>query len=480
MALARRIRSLKLNRKNKASSTADDCQQSPRESVEVIYDGPLLDDGYDFDDDDEIDRDLPMKEVTIDLSQQDTYVNVISDSYSLRYQELQSGNSTWKTCNCGLEANDGILCLTDGLCGVISSPIAIMDVKPPDKKSLQYPIFIKVDKVDRNKSVTPPCGGGSACSILPAVSDLEVENIVQSRQVQKEQNHKHQKDELNLNDSERTRVLQGTVNSLHLHVRPIQTKKNQADKMQSQTEQDKDKLGEGNISPPENSVERIRLPIRAGKHKPHENADGIEHRAQNASLDTNKARRLQLPIRAGRVSRFQETHEPILERTAPRKSLAERRRCMIAVSKKQEPPISPNPKRYINYIPFIDVSHNMSFEYDEELETTMQNSRDEDGNEVCKDKMCRGQSPTTINTTKGSLDYTTASSHETLEETLEETFECSFDSDQSNQKYDKEAIETAGDRNTKAGWITRQLFREGRRDTVDGAQCVELVYTSVE
>ena len=464
MALARRIRSLKLNRRNKASTTADDCQQSPRESVEVIYDGPLLDDSYLDNDDVEIDEDLPTKEVTIDLSQQDTYANVTDNAYSLEYQELQNGNSPWNSpmCNCGLNANDGILCLTDGLCGVISNPMPILDIMTPtpEKKCLQYPIFIKVDKVERNKSITPPCDDNSVSSTLPAVNDLEAENLAQPQQ--EEPNNNHQKDDPN-----------------HEDAWPIQTATNQADTMQSQTEQGNENLGEGNINTYEKSLDRFRLPVRAGKHNPHMNADGMDRRAQNASLDINKARRLRLPVRAGRVSKFQEeTFEPIPNRTVPRKGFADRRRCLIAASKKQDPPISPNRKKHMNYIPFIDVSHNMSFEYDEEFEATMQNSRNRDSNEVCKDNNCRGQSPTTINTMKGSLDYTTASSHETLEETLEETFEYSFDSDQLNQHYDKEATEIADNRIIKAGWITRQLFREGKRDMVDDGQCVELVYTA--
>lgn len=86
-----------------------------------------------------------------------------------------------------------------------------------------------------------------------------------------------------------------------------------------------------------------------------------------------------------------------------------------------------------------------------------------------KVKCGRGES----NTTKGdsSLDYT--SSNETLEETFGETFD--YDTDDS--ELDNIESKEKNDRITKAGWITRQLYREGRRDRIDGAQSVELVYT---
>lgn len=225
--------------------------------------------------------------------------------------------------------------------------------------------------------------------------------------------------------------------------------------------------------------------MRAGRSrlrdKSAENLDGAKP-VQGMSIPTqtktlpraNRARITRLPVRAGRTDKAKQINalDTVKSDRNSRRSLAERRRCLIATTKK-EVPIIPQPaddKSCIDYFPLIHISHDLSFDNDEEIEATMADSITLYHAEVSKSKMCRGES----NATKGTLDYTTASSHETLEETFEETFEYSSE-EESTLVFDK--MGAADDRITKAGWITRQLYKDCRRDNVDGATNVELVYT---
>ena len=497
MAFAR-IRSLRSHRRR--NSTTPTIVASPPETKELPETSPIEIEGKIQMEDAEIEE-LPIKEIAIDLTQNDSNNNNTHQSHSF---EVWNIHQNIPTCNCGLSAANGIPCLTDGLCGIIPPPPV-----ETQKNTPKSPFFLKVPKVNPNKSgfITPPRERrGEVCSISPVVSELgevdgeEKQQQQQQPQVETEQLSVEPVKQPGLNEVERNHVANNKVQSLHLQVRPLE-KSNETsgnkndDGISSQKSEQTYK--------PKYSSELIRLPMRAGRSKlrdiPVQNADVDEVSpdrqrrtrpsavtakstdrmsipTQTQSLPTAYKNRItRLPVRAGRTNKVRDDNDVDLIENgrSSRRGFAERRRYLIAATKKEEPPIIPqlaDDKSCIDYFPLIHISHDLSFDNDEEIEATMTNSTTPNHAEVCKSKMCRGES----NTTKGSLDYTTASSHETLEETFEETFEYSSEGE-STLAFEK--VGCADDRITKAGWITRQLYRDCRRDRVDGAQNVELVYT---
>jgi hypothetical protein len=471
-----RIRSLRTNRRNTPSPVASP-PPKPITKVNALPENI------------EIDDELPMEEIAIDLTQQED-TDETGRAYPPRSLEFWSVDSkrTIPTCNCGLTAN-GLLCFTDGLCGIIPDPPG--ETPTVERKKPQSPFFLKVDRVDPNRTgfITPPRDRGDVCSLSRAVSELE--EVDAEKRMAEVKAYVEQK--------QQQRVL-NTVKSLHLQVGPLE-KNEENDKSQVVVRDEAHPKSEveaknETVYKPKFSNERIRLPIRAGRMQSRDNAaaytDDVEA-SSNGQVDyrvntrapanfqaTSRTRISRLPVRAGRVTAIQETQittEPTSSgsgRYVPRRGFIERRRCLIAATKKQEEPIIQHPrdeKYNMDEIPLIDISHNVSFENEEEIEAAMGDFENNHCTGTCgKSEMFRGES----DTTKGSLDYTTTSSHETLEETFEETIE---EDSQAPSSLDFEGEGTVDDRITKAGWITRQLYREGRRDRIEGAQSVELVYT---
>jgi hypothetical protein len=237
-----------------------------------------------------------------------------------------------------------------------------------------------------------------------------------------------------------------TVRSLHLQVAPLETREKSVNQSCDSRKNNECKQQQQVDTPEFVTEERICLPIRAGRNVRKQSPAAMNYR--QPTLPSVRNRLSRLPVRAGRENEIQEdtiTETNSQEKTFQRIRFAERRRALIAATKKEEPILPTRDEPCID-IPPIDISHTVSFENEEVIET-MAVSKVE-STHGHHDELCRGES----NATKGS-------SVDCTNETLEE--------------FEKQG----NDRITKAGWITRQLHREGRMDRIEGIQSVELVYT---
>jgi hypothetical protein len=389
----------------------------------------------------QIDEDLPIKEIAIDP--QSSSINEVDASTP----ELWNIPSLNPMCSCGLT---NLLCLTDGLCGIIPPPPPL--AATPNKVASPY--FLKVEKT--NKCTTPSPRDTGDCSTSRAADGLEEsETKVVVKQDVVNQVEQCEKDKGADGKSKRVE----TVRSLHLQVGPLETR----EKSDNSGQNNECKQQQQQVDSPEFvTEERIRLPIRAGRNVRKQSPVAMNYRQPTLPSARNGLSRL--PARAGRRNKTQEdtiTETNPHEKSSQHRRFAERRRALIAATKKEEPILPSRDEPFID-IPLIDISHTVSFENEEIIETMVVSKVE--STHCHHDELCRGES----NATKGSsVDCT----NETLEETFEETID--YDTDDSELDFEKQD----NDRITKAGWITRQLHREARRDRIEGIQSVELVYT---
>jgi hypothetical protein len=241
-----------------------------------------------------------------------------------------------------------------------------------------------VEKVNPNKSgfITPyPPRDRGVCSISKAVSELEEKDAeVVVKEVQLSENEKAPDGKKN------------TVQSLHLQVGPLVAKETSAQYCVRNNLEQGNECEQQDVDNPE---QRIRLPVRAGRNKRHAtsaNTDDAEpstfgHRQTN--LSTTRSRINRLPVRAGRSNRIREnttTETSLHEKSSQRRGFAERRRALIAATKKEE---RTRDEQCID-IPLINISHTISFGNEEIIETTTVDHSDKITHfhdELCKSQM---------------------------------------------------------------------------------------------
>ncbi|KAL3801343.1 hypothetical protein HJC23_006953 [Cyclotella cryptica] len=407
---------------------------------------------------------------------------------------------------CGLDENDGVLGFDiDNLCGDVtgSSTCDTQDFSIMARKSkgiiknMQKPSFLKVDKVDPVKAgfIVPPHKRGRVCSLSRAVSRLEKLEKQKPPHSSAEQNTKQSK-----NKNTRERVME-RVQSLHLEVSPVgKNKVGSCNVIAEQEELTACTEKKVEVPKPRFVHDRIRLPIRAGRNKGRggnraktsdgndvsqeksfasqncSRADGNRFgssRSNNPSSPT-KAIISRLPLRAGRVVKSrQDTNStaPVakddqdihpLDSQHLRKGFIERRRCLIAATKTHNEPDSHHCE--IDWINTgrVDILQETSFENCSDNETMIWDNKD---NNARPDKNNSKLFCTESKITRSN----TSSSNATCEETLE------AESNESSLVIDEK--EKGRNKITKAGWITRQLGREGVLDSIEGVQNIELVYT---
>ena len=426
-----RIRSLRAKRSSRRSNASPQVIPSPPEPV---TESPA------------VDEKLSIKEISIDTSEKNEESIDEDPLPPFEYSRVEHLQNMF-LYDCGIA--NSILSLTSELWGNINNP-----TNGEDKEAPQSPTFLKVNKVNQKKSeIVAPLGDKkSVGSLSRDVSDVEeVQQEQQNGKSIKQLKHKSGQQKPGTKENNR-KEKSATVKTLHLHVGPLEQNvhsNNTGESTQSESSDETSKIEHTHM--PKFPTPKACLPMRAGRKKSNDRQQSS--RGNTRLPAANRARISRLPVRAGRVGRYHEQKAASVRptetgRTVSRNTLIERRRCLIAATKNQDQLTTP-PREGKGCI------------YDTALQQNASDNHDQ--TEACKSKMRRGET----NTTKG-----TACSQETLEETFEETFE--YDSEESFPAYENE---DADDRITKAGWITRQLYREGIRDQMAGVENIELVYT---
>ncbi|KAL7516439.1 hypothetical protein ACHAWX_001453 [Stephanocyclus meneghinianus] len=458
------------------------------------------------------DDDLPIKEISFDSSQSQEDICCLGcndQNYAPKVLEFWKVDRIPTCATCGLENRDDVLGFDiDNLCGVVmgsstSEPKNTCIMARKSKKiinDVQYPSFLKVEKVDPVKSgfIVPPQNRGRVCSLSRAVSDLEKLDEDQPLQPSAEQHVKQEKCSLQEITEER---MMERVQSLHLEFTPMK-KNHVASNSVVVREEELAPSTEKTVEAPKQRYvhDFVRLPIRAGRNKgraaksgdakdisqdgSNESRNGYSidqnrfsnSRVNNQTQSTRKARISILPIRAGRVSRSHQgkntsagsaKHDEAtiqLESELPKKGFIERRRCFIAATKTNTD--SDTVSRH-NEIAWIDdnpleVSQETSIENCSDNETMKWDNKDNSNrNGKINSKLFCSESKTT----KSSTSSSNASSEDNVGDA----------SDESSSVFDEKGEGTT--KITKAGWITKQMGRDGLIDSIEGVQNVELVYT---
>ena len=434
-----------------------------------------------------LDENLPFKEIAIDMSQHPDETVVDEGCYAPRCLEFWKVQHVMSTCNCG-----NTFCVTDGLCGIIPPALnAYSEAKASRGRNNQSPSFIKVEKMNPNKSgfIVRRENRGSVSSISRAVGDLE------ELDEEEQQHHNTPK-----------RVLK-RMESYHVAVLPLKHSSDDSfsgiDKEESVHHLPKEIAV--NASKEMHKLrfvhDRVLLPMRAGRNKSRDvDGDGISPDGQvklrssspinnsetgSKTATNNKSRISRLPMVVGKMNKTQVRKTSVLatgegekngapfdEQEVSRNEFIERRRCLIAATRKKSMPGGHQETKsehhpldeVLDFEPMIDVSHDVSFE---EIESTHRESKTNNlaGNKVKKENVYQSASKTNHK----SIDYSLESGMTTEETYEEESEEPAYVSDEMHKREVK--------RNTKAGWITRQLGRKGRMDIIEGVQNIELVYT---